>query len=146
MCVFAYIGSSGKLPEIQWNKEKPELYIQELDKKDNAFKDLARLFQLPFLYFVGSFKECSCGLRLLPSVYSASTTDDSYREEMARSVRDNQLLLDYLNREISSKKLKLLMTWWDENEFPEESFPLPGTVTENFYFPEEVVLALTTST
>ncbi|BDD13026.1 hypothetical protein FUAX_54580 (plasmid) [Fulvitalea axinellae] len=135
MCSTVYLGADHPLPEIDWNPEKPGLHISELDSPEDI-EHAQGILHLPYLYQIGSFMGCSCGLAY------ADFLNEDHDQERRADVKD---LLSYLKENVKDKQLKVISLSMDKfpDEYPLGDFFIPDTPPENeFFLPEDRILNL----
>jgi hypothetical protein len=57
MCKMLFIGTKEKLEEVPFDKERPDLYVEEIN---GEFKPVADKFDNKNIYFIGTSRGCSC--------------------------------------------------------------------------------------
>jgi hypothetical protein len=57
MCFVLYAGTMRPLPQSEWNKEKPGLYVRSLTEREDSIR---AYFSSPEVQYIGSTSGCGC--------------------------------------------------------------------------------------
>lgn len=116
MCLAVYLASSVKLPELGWNEQSPDFYVERLDRlEEEVRRQIPR--PLPYLYYVGSFDGCGCGF----------IRDGEIGDELEKRNSMYRKLAAYLKDALSSDADLILSSCWegDQGEKPDRTVTLP---------------------
>ena len=108
MCMMLYMASDKKLPTIPWNKNIPDFYIEELNKRNQEFLGVRKQVNKPYIYYVGAHTGCGCGF-----YYDMSEVfDESSLEENKMNRRSVENLFLYIRENlINEEEFKLYSCW-----------------------------------
>lgn len=116
MCHALYIASNKPLPLIEWNEDKPDFCVMELQEREEVVR---KHFTLPFVAYAGSFEGCSCGF-----VYDDEPIDDDeFEQQYDRQARESvRKLSEYVTNILKSGSVEMFACWEGEQEDePDES-------------------------
>ena len=107
MCYSVYVGSSEKLKTGKFIPEKTEIYLEQPTEDDlNA---LRLKFKNPYIYYVGSSTQCSCGLQFDPEKFNDPKEQINKTSPMK--------FLEFINEQTKKEDLEFYCCWdgkWNE--------------------------------
>lgn len=131
MCLDIYIACDNRLPEVKWNPEEPSFYTT-LEDSEPILSFLNPILKTAYVYKVGSFMGCSCGL-----MYGNGLEKHHLRKQ------NTAQFIHYLRYWVAKYKLQLFCTEW--TSFPnyyEKKDYYPMLPKEAFELEEDVILSV----
>ncbi|MBA9079889.1 hypothetical protein [Rufibacter quisquiliarum] len=107
MCYSVYIGTTEKQEVGKFVPNETDIYFEELSEEKE--KGIRPKFKNPFLYYVGSDTNCSCGL-----VFDSEEFDNPEEQDNKKSPTR---LLEFINKRTEKEDLELYCCWdgqWDD--------------------------------
>ncbi|GGK89706.1 hypothetical protein ACD591_08085 [Rufibacter glacialis] len=107
MCYSVYIGTTEKQEVGKFVPNETDIYFEELSEEKE--KGIRPKFKNPFLYYVGSDTNCSCGL-----VFDSEEFDNPEEQDNKKSPTR---LLEFINKRTEIEDLELYCCWdghWDD--------------------------------
>lgn len=124
-----FLGSEKELPEVNWEEGSPAFYLKRGLHTDYEFAQ--PILKSRFIYSVGSFMGCACGLA-------------SYKEaeDYDFRVRDIRSFAEYLRNQSPDNNLHILATWYENfpDEYPSKYLDINLMFREEFDFEEDTIL------
>lgn len=137
MCFTLYLGSSIRLPFIEWNKDEPAVHTGNLQNHELGI--LHRL-KLPFTMYIGSVQGCGCGFRhALRDKQAWLPVVAADKEELSAEQQNHQGLWKYLTDNLESGSIEIYACWnGDVNGSPDWSSEIrvEDILDRDFYFKE----------
>lgn len=135
MCMEIYLGSTNRLPTIEFDDENPGFYLTETS--GDELPDGVRLTMgSKYYYELGSFMGCCCGFTY--GDWSLGNKDESHELR----VGDVKELMRYLSTHFDGNNLKIFCTSWGEfpEKYEEKDFNVNAVDENEFEFDEYIVL------
>lgn len=129
MCLDIYIACDSPLTEVKWNEKEPNFYTV-LEDSENILSFLNPILKTAYVYKVGSFMGCSCGL-----MYGNGLKKHNLRKQ------NTERFINYLKEWSSKYKLQLFCTEWTvfPDSYQEKQY-YPSLPKESFELEEDVIL------
>lgn len=126
MCMMVYIASDYKLPCIDYKKESPDFFVQEISEGDFGYIEVWKMMNKKFIYNVGSYTGCGCGFNY--GTYELYDEDDIKEDNLGKEAVKK--LFDYIKECLTDIKHIYLFTCVAGNEYKQPERTLLMNVGE----------------
>jgi len=137
MCFTLYVGTSIKLPLIEWKKDQPAVHTTNL--QDYELGILSR-FTLPYVLRIGSDQGCGCGFRhALADGQNWLPVGEGEMDDLDAIQKNHKGIWQYLTGNVTGESIEIYACWngdvYDCSDCISD-IRIEDILNEDFYFKE----------